>query len=80
MFRPLLFFFKHTYTAPRYPPHHANFSFAEPCDDEHLLEEEEERDPVNGEVTFVSCARSRVRVGRVVADSGSPSGKRCAAQ
>ncbi|CAM9848262.1 unnamed protein product [Pylaiella littoralis] len=48
-------------------------SFAEPCDGEHLIQE---RDPVNGEGTFVSCARSRVRVGRVVADSRSPSGKR----
>ncbi|CAM9390263.1 unnamed protein product [Ectocarpus fasciculatus] len=47
-------------------------SFAEPCDDEHLVEE---HDAENG-VTAVSCARSRVRVGSVVGDSGSPSGKR----
>ena len=47
-------------------------SFAQPCDEEHLIEE---RDAEG--VTFVSCARSRIRVGRVVADSDSPSGKRC---
>ncbi|CAM9342728.1 unnamed protein product [Laminaria digitata] len=47
-------------------------SFATPCDDEHLLEE---RDVEEG-VTFVSCARSRVRVGTVTDDLGSPSGRR----
>lgn len=49
-------------------------SFAQPCDEEHLIEE---RDSEEG-VTFVSCARSRIRVGRVVTDSDSPSGKRWA--
>eukprot|EP00903_Cladosiphon_okamuranus_P006977 g6790.t1 len=47
-------------------------SFAQPCDEEHLIEE---RDSKEG-VTFVSCARSRIRLGRVVADPDSPSGKR----
>ncbi|CAM9910437.1 unnamed protein product [Ectocarpus sp. 4 AP-2014] len=47
-------------------------SFAEPCDDEHLVEEHD----AENAVTAVSCARSRVRVGRVVGDAGSPSGKR----
>lgn len=47
-------------------------SFATPCDDEHLLEE---HDVENG-VTFVSCARSRVRVGTVTDDTDSPSGRR----
>eukprot|EP00904_Undaria_pinnatifida_P004290 jgi/Undpi1/13862/HiC_scaffold_9.g03513.m1 len=48
-------------------------SFATPCDDEHLLEERH----VEEGVTFVSCARSRVRVGTVADDPESPSGRRC---
>ncbi|CAM9965939.1 unnamed protein product, partial [Hapterophycus canaliculatus] len=49
-------------------------SFAEPCDEEHLLEEQDAAD--SGAATSVFCARSGVRVGTVIADAGSPSGKR----
>ncbi|CAN0145356.1 unnamed protein product [Scytosiphon promiscuus] len=49
-------------------------SFAEPCDEEHLLQEQ--GSPDNGGETSVLCARSRVCVGTVVADPASPSGKR----
>lgn len=40
--------------------------------------EEQDTDDDDDEtgVTFVSCARSRLRVGRVVVDPESPSGKR----
>eukprot|EP00752_Nemacystus_decipiens_P006998 g6277.t1 len=47
-------------------------SFAQPCDEEHLIEE---LDAEEG-VTFISCARSGIRLGRVIADPDSPSGKR----
>lgn len=48
-------------------------SFAEPCDEEHLLEE---FDAEEGKM-FISCARSRLRIGTLIADPLSPSSKRC---
>lgn len=48
-------------------------SFAEPCDEEHLLE----RQDGEGGITNVFCSRSGLRVGAVVSDDTSPSGRRC---
>lgn len=47
-------------------------SFAEPCDEEHLVER---KDDESG-LTNIFCPRSRLRVGLVLDDATSPTGKR----
>lgn len=56
---------------PPSPP--APGSFAQPCDEEHVVEERDEE----AGLTRVLCARSGLAVGTVIEDVTSPTGRRC---